>query len=227
MVLLISFVLVLALAGTNVTFGAIVWEGRISSGDDDVEEGVPGGGVDLSSSDLEMPYEDEGKGNPQVIGLRFVNVAIAQGAQISGAYIEFEVDEDKGGTQVVNLIIDGELSPDAAAFSSSANVANRPRTTAKVQWSVPNWTTLGVKSQTVDISAIIQEIVNQDGWKSGNALVLALGDDPANSSEGVRCVKSYDGDAFGAALLHIEIPSAFATQPDPADGTVYQDTCGS
>ncbi len=221
---LISFLLVLALAGTNVAFGAIVWEGRISSGDDDVEEGVPGGGIDLSSSDLEMPYEDEGKGNPQVIGLRFVNVAIAQGAQIAGAYIEFEIDEDKGGTQVVNLIIDGELSPDAAAFSSSANVANRPRTTAKVQWGVPKWTTVGVKSQTADISAIIQEIVNQDGWKSGNALVLAIGDDPANPSEGVRCAKSYNGDAFGAALLHIEIPTTIATQPDPADGTLYQDT---
>ncbi|MHC4172725.1 MAG: hypothetical protein ACYTBX_09770 [Planctomycetota bacterium] len=36
-----------------------------------------------------------------------------------------------------------------------------------------------------DISAIIQEIVNQSDWASGNALVLIFNQDPANPSTGV------------------------------------------
>jgi len=56
LIYLFSFVLVLALAGTNVVFGNTVWEGRITFDADDVEEEVPAGSVDFSSSDLEMPY---------------------------------------------------------------------------------------------------------------------------------------------------------------------------
>ena len=53
-VCLISLVLALGLISTNVAFGGKVWESRIDSGNDDAEEDVSGGGIDLSSSDLEM-----------------------------------------------------------------------------------------------------------------------------------------------------------------------------
>ncbi len=188
---------------------------RIATDNDDVEESVDSGSIDMGSSDLEMPYEGTGQSTPQVIGLRYTDIAIPKGIAISGASVMFRVDETKGGTDPVNLIIEGELSADAAAFSSAAlNVTSRARTTAQVQWSVPNWTTGGDEGPdqtTPDITSIIQEIVNQDGWVSGNALVLIISDDPSNPSTGVRC-------AATSPLLHIEASVEAATQPNPADG---------
>ena len=80
MICLIFFVLVLTLAGTNLVFAAAVIERQVNESSDDAEEGVPGGGMDLSSGDLEMPYEDEGMVTPQIIGIRFVDIAIPRGS---------------------------------------------------------------------------------------------------------------------------------------------------
>jgi len=180
-----------------------VSEWRIAHDDDDVEEAVNGGGVSMGSSDLELAYEDTAQGDPQIIGLRFVGIAVPRGATITEAWVRFQVDENKGGTEPVNLVIEGELSPNAAGFApDTLNVSNRPGTAAQVKWSVPNWTTVGDQGPdqtTPSLIPIIQEIVNQDSW-AGGSIVLILRDDPANPSLGVRCAES--GPGFGP-LLHI------------------------
>jgi hypothetical protein len=219
----VSLVLAFSLASSNVVFGGIKWEVGISSGSDAVEEGDPGGNMDTGSSDLEMPYENTGQSNKQVIGLRFLNVDIPKGTDIVDAYIEFTVDETKGGSEPVSLLIEGELTPDAAAISSSAkDVTNRTRTTAKVVWGPVNWTSPGIKDQTSNIASVIQEIINQDGWAAGNALVLIISDNPDNPSTGLRCAVS--GSGASAPWLHIEFGSEYATEPMPADGSVHEDT---
>jgi len=183
---------------------APVTEWRIADEADDVEEAVATGSIDIASSDLELPYENTGQGNLQITGLRFTGIPIPKGATITDAWVRFQVDEDKGGTEPVNLIIEGELSPNPATFSSAAkDISNRPRTTAQVQWSVPNWTTVGDQGPdqtTPSIASIIQEIVNQDGW-AGGSIVLMFRDNPATPSTGVRCAEAGPGD--DAALLHI------------------------
>jgi hypothetical protein len=183
-------------------------EWRIADDADDAEEhGDWDAGVmeSLTSSDLEMPYEDTGMGEMQIIGVRFTGIPIPQGATITEAWVRFQVDETKGGTQAVNLIIEGELSLDAAGFTSDAfNVSSRPTTTAQVQWSVPNWDTVGDQGPdqtTPSIAPIIQEIVNQNGW-AGGTIVLMFRDDPANPSLGIRCAEA--GPGGDAVLLHIE-----------------------
>jgi len=213
-ILLTSFVLVLALAGTNAAFAGRVWENRIS---DDAEEFLPGGDIDTGSSDLELPYEGTGKSTPQVIGLRFSDVGIPQGARITKAYVELQCDETKGGTEAVSLLIEGDLSPDAAKFAEvTNNVTGRPRTAAQVVWVPADWISEGQRDQTSDIASIIEEIINQPGWASGNALALIISDDPANPSEGVRCAEAGPGNT--AALLHIEWTVSYAMDPNPADG---------
>ena len=128
------------------------------------------------------------------------------------------MDETKGGTQPVNLIIEGELTPDAPSFvDATNNITNRPSwTAANVMWSVPNWTMGSEKFQTPDISTIIQEIVNQDGWANSNALILIFKDD--GTSTGIRCAEAFDGESTAAPLLHIEFVCNTATDPAPADG---------
>ena len=59
--------------------------------------------------------------------------------------------------------------------------------------------------QSPDLAAVLNEIISQEGWASGNALALAIRDDKDNPSTGLRCVESVDGEASAAPRLHIEV----------------------
>ncbi|MHC4533432.1 MAG: LamG-like jellyroll fold domain-containing protein [Planctomycetota bacterium] len=221
LIYLFSIVLVLALAGTNVTLGD-VWEGRVLEDSDDTEELDPSGTPEAGSSDLEFPYEDPGMGDKQLVAIRWQDVGVPKGAAILNAWIEFTVDEIEEDLHV-SVIIEGELNPNPLAFDESLpfEIANRqPRTTAKAIYEPEHWAEVGAKHQTSDISPVIQEIVNQDGWASGNALVLIIRDNPANPSKGNRTAEADAGGTDIATLLHIEFTLGNAGAPSPADGAI-------
>jgi len=216
----VSLVLVLGLISTNPAFGGKIWETRVSGGENDAEQDVSSGGMDVTSSDLEI-FDD---GGLQVIGLRFVNIPIPKGAIVDDAYIEFTCDETKGGTDPVSAIIEGQLDPNPPPFTDAVNnISSRPTTTAKAVWNPVNWTEIGQTDQTSKITSVIQEIIDQDGWAMGNALVLILRDNPDNPSLGIRCAKC-SSEPASAPLLHIEFRGKFAVEPVPADGSLYEDT---
>ncbi len=214
---LFLFVLVLSFIAANVTFAGTVIEIGITNGNDSVEE-ESSGNMYMDSSDLELP-------DGQVIGLRYLNVELPQSATIIEAYIVFTVDELESDDPA-NLIIQGELVPDAPPFEAvDGNLRNRTTTVAATKWSPEHYPTAGVKVQTPDISAVIMELINQAGWASGNALAIIINDDPENPSVGHRTVES--GSGAQAALLHIEYSTKKAIMPDPRDGSVYRDTWAS
>ena len=135
------------------------------------EENNSTGSIDLGSTDLELITD--GTTN-QTVGIRFTNLAVDQGANVTSAFVQFETDELSADP--ITITIQGELSTNASAFSTTANdVTTRTRTVASLSWSPGNWTQLnetGTEQKTVDISSIINEIVGQGGWANGNSLVL-------------------------------------------------------
>jgi hypothetical protein len=169
---------------------------RIAGGNDDVEE-APDGGIYTGSSDLELIY-DSYNGGSQVVGLRFTGLAIPQGATIINAYIQFTVDERNSGT--TNLTIKGHDSDDAPSFSTNSyNVSGRTQTSATVNWNnIPSWNSVGASGsdqRTPNIASIVGEIVNRNGWSSGNDMVFII------SGTGERTVESYNGSSSKAPLL--------------------------
>ena len=135
------------------------------------EEDNSDGSMNLSSTDLELVNDG---GTNQTVGVYFSGVAVEQGATINSAYVQFETDEAETGA--INITIEGQLSTNASTFTTGVNnVSSRTTTVASESWSPANWNTVGeagANQRTVDISSIIQEIVNQGGWSSGNSLVL-------------------------------------------------------
>ncbi len=148
--------------GTTTSFIAAQW----------AEQNNSSGAVDISvSSDIEMVNDG---GTNQTVGFRFTNVSIAQGATIGNAYVQFQADETSTGT--VNITIKGQLSTNAPVFTTTnSSISGRTKTVASKTWSPATWTTVGdagAAQRTVDVAPIIQEIVNQGGWASGNSIVL-------------------------------------------------------
>jgi hypothetical protein len=168
---------------------------RIASGGDDVEQSATGS-IYTNSTDLELVFD----GNDQTVGLRFVGVNIPKGALITKAYVQFQADEAQ--SEVTTLAIRGELSGNAAAFpTTSGSLTARPRTSALANWSPVAWNTVGEagpNQRTTELAGVIQEIVSQAGWASGNALALFV------TGTGHRTAEAYEGGATIAPLLHIE-----------------------
>jgi chitodextrinase len=180
----------------TVTVTPTIVERRIANGMDDVEEFV-NGQMQTNSSDLELVYE-AGTPQNQIIGLRFPNLAIPQYAQITSAYIEFEVDEVS--TAPTSLVIKVEDSDNAAIYTNTVrSVSSRSTSSLTVTWNdVASWSTVNVKHRSPDISSLIQYIVNKGAWVSGNALAISI------SGTGTRTAESVEGEATAAPLLHIE-----------------------
>lgn len=177
---------------------------RVSAGIDDVEE-VYSGGMNNISNDLELIYDS----SAQTVGMRFNGVKIPQGAVITNAYIQFKADESSSRT--VNLTINGEASANASMFTTTPrNLSRRPRTSNSVAWSPPAWSRrgdMGAAQQTPNLKPIVQEIVNQPGWVSGNSLVIII-----TGKSNKRVAKSFEGDPSSAPLLHVE----YSTSAQPA-----------
>ncbi len=164
----------------------------------DAEE-LADGSMRIDSSDLELVRDDSQWGD-QVVGIRFANIRIPRGSQIKRAYLQFAVAEIS--TEETDLAIHAELAENTEAFLNvNHNIKTRQKTSTSVKWAPEPWNVIDEQSEkqrTPDLSALIQEVITQEGWQEGNAMVFII------SGSGKRVAKSYDGDQQNAPFLSIE-----------------------
>jgi hypothetical protein len=169
-------------------------ERQISADIDDAEEDVSDGGMYMDSSDLEMVEESQ----TQIVGIRFRNLTIPPYALITKAYLQFTADESNSESTTLN--INGEKSANASAFvDSSHNISAREKTNASVTWSPSAWISgaSGAAQKTEDLKTLVQEIVDNQEWRSGNAMAFII------SGSGKRVAVSFDNPEK-AAKLYVE-----------------------
>ncbi len=178
-------------------------ESRVSGAADDAEEKASGS-ISGNINDLELGFDGSTR---QTVGLRFAGIDIPKGAIITNAYIQFTTDEVSTGA--ISLLIRAQDSDDAAAFTTTKfDVSSRPITDASVGWTPADWTIrgeAGAGQRTPDLKAIIQEIIDRDGWVALNDIAFVI-----TGTTGTRTAKSFDGNAAAAPLLHLEyyVPAA-------------------
>ena len=87
MICLVS--VVLGLLATSAAFG-LTFDIRIAGDMDDFEQHLNNGDMDGGSTDLELAYEDDADPatDEQVIGLRFVNISIRNGTQVTSGQLK-------------------------------------------------------------------------------------------------------------------------------------------
>jgi len=171
---------------------------QVISYQDDAEENVG------ANQSLYYDHEDLDLGgfsttsNDSIVGIRFQNVSIPQGATIHSAYLEFTANVY--GDTATSLTVEGEDIDDAAPFSAVAdNLKDRTGTTETVTWNIATSTpwSAGSSYQTPDLTDIVQEIVGRGGWASGNSMVFRL------SGTGKRDIRAYDANSSTAPKLHV------------------------
>ncbi len=176
----------------------------IAANSDDAEEqgpdgtGNPTGTVYLTSSDIELVTDNDTSGGysggTQTVGLRFTAMTIPVGATITSAYLTFRAiaaDAPMNNTGPTNLTIRGQLTANAPTFTTAiGNITSRAVTTASASWAPTSWTT-GTDYNSPSLVGVIQEIVNQGTWASGNALAV---DHHRNRSPRISSLRHGAGD---------------------------------
>ncbi len=152
------------------------------------------------------------------IGIRFLNVTIPKGSCIIAAHLIVTAQQSDAYDPyaAVNSIISGNDEDEAAAFSTLADYQSRcgtvcgganndKRTTAQVTWNDIEGFTAETEYVSPEIKTIIQEIIDRNGWVSGNPLALFWEDHAGNSDSDVwRRVYSHEASPAKAVKLYIE-----------------------
>lgn len=177
----------------------------VKSVSDDAEQNLNNNSMNLTSTDLELPYESK----EQMIGIRFDQINIPKGSTITNSYVKYQIDEYKTGD--VTLYIKGESTKSAIAFTSDMkNISDRTPTSAVALWINPPEASIGDTIQSPDLSEIIQEIIDRSDWEAGGDIAFLMG---KHSGSGRRTVESLNGDATGAPKLYVNYstPSGLGT----------------
>ncbi len=160
----------------------------VAQQNDDAEE-ESDGNMYRGSSDLEFMADGS---DLQKIGIRFQSVDIPQGAIITSAKIRFYLDNTRN-EGAIDIKIVGHKTANSPEFPDSDydithRINNNP-TDASVIWTPPA-TSLDVGDDFYadGLSTIAQEIVNQSGWVSGNAMTFLF---QRESGDGAHEVESY------------------------------------
>ncbi len=171
--------------------------------------------------DYEPVRNDRFAGEITELGLRFQDVPIPQGADIQSAEIIFTAANPN--VNVNNrpaLSISVEEADDTVAFDTTA--PNRPSdrtwSTTNLSWGVGHlvaqggplnqggdWV-VGNTYTTVDMSSLVQRVVDRSGWCGGNSMAFRIEQEaflfgPAGSVR--RTVSSYDDDPARAPVLRV------------------------
>ncbi len=203
-----------------------------ASTDDGEEVGVDGvwgtgpGYMYLNSPDIELVRDDEAPtAGAQIVGLRFNGINIPKGATITNAYITFRAvaaDAPNTNNGATNVTIKAHDTDNAGTFTTTAyNISSRITTSASVSWSsIASWTT-GVSYNTPALNSVVQEVVNRNGWTSGNSMAFII------TGSGSRSAESWDDAAANQPVLTIQYTTIAisgvvtnVTLPQGSDGAV-------
>jgi len=161
----------------------------VSRSEDDAEEGT-NGKVDLANEDLDLG-QLSGFESAAKIGIRFDGIRVSKGKRIKQAYLKFTKEGNRAKSKPTKLTWRAELTPDAESFRKEPkNISSRKLTKSSVVWSPQPWDpkrNQDERPQTPDLSALVQEVIDQQEWKEGNAIVLIV------SGTGERDAMSFDG----------------------------------
>jgi hypothetical protein len=167
----------------------------------------PSGFTYVSSSDLEFGH-DPSHGD-QVVAVRFVDLGIPAGARILWAEIVFTADGRSDGE--LRLVVWGERAADGAPFvedparEPSGGLSSRPRTAATALWALDEPWRPRERYATPDLAAIVQEVVDLDGWHDRAALVLLFeAEEPGTTFRRAVSVSASADDDTTVARLHVD-----------------------
>ncbi|MEE9320318.1 MAG: PilC/PilY family type IV pilus protein [Granulosicoccus sp.] len=176
------------------TCGEVNLLARLKGDKNDAVESLVDDEVTIDGAVLSMSRQSNGASD-QLVGLRFTKLLVPQGATITSARLEFTAESDS--SEPTSLQIRAEDINESKKFKDDdENISDRNTSSAVQSWTPGSWTENN-KYQTDDISHVLQEVIDRNGWCGGNALSLVI------SGNGVRNAYAYESGANKAPALKV------------------------
>lgn len=147
----------------------------------------------LFDDDLDMGWEGDDF-NILVTGLRFTNILIPQNAKIDSAFLViFSHEEEKDPSTIT---ISGDANANPSTFSLDTLITVRPKTKNQIVWEITELWPIWKQFKSPDLSRIVQEMLDNPKWVSGNAMafILAGQDQGASSKDNARDFESFENE---------------------------------
>jgi hypothetical protein len=138
-------------------------------------------------------------------GVRFQTINVPQGATINSATLTLNINSN---TYSPTTVVEGDDVDDAAAWSNTSRPSQITPTTATVVFNP-----VGTGDKAIDVTAIVQEIVNRAGWVANNDMRFGI----QNTKADYGYLLAYDfnvGNTALSARLDIEYTTTSFT-PTP------------
>ena len=167
---------------------------QISLGTDDAFE-YPVGNIELSTTSISVGHP----GEVHDTGLRWQSVNIPQAATITSAKLSLYLTGDTG---TLSTNIRGIDEDNTVTWASDNRPSQRTKTTATITANEANWNNWAVDSWIdIDITSVIQEIIDRGGWSANNALAIVIEDTSGTGSNYIE-IRAYEyaGNLHGAKL---------------------------
>lgn len=156
--------------------------------------------------------------------LTFRNIPIQKRVTVHKAFIRFTAQSAASATDhdndedEVNIMISGHDTDDSSPPETGEEAFDLDRTTSCINWDeIGHWTD-ETEYDSVDISCVVQEILDRAGWASGNDITIFLEDYASTSTGGTNVTRrAYDYDDTPAKAAKLLI---YYTLDEEMDGGV-------
>ncbi len=163
------------------------------------------------------PYISPGShatGDEWSTALQFTGVTIAQGVTLNSCYLKCTAWETYSASpNVVKFWVSAEAVDNSGALTTTngdLGTTARPRSTATVAWDMSAMTQ--DVEYSVDITTVLQEIINRAGWVSGNTVNIILDTHADCTMNEWQNLWSYAGSAPKAPKLQFDYGAPAPTQ---------------
>ncbi|HCO92614.1 MAG TPA: hypothetical protein DIU00_01465 [Phycisphaerales bacterium] len=145
-----------------------------------------------SSSFAQLPYYTS--------GMVFRNLNIPKGAEIISSYLKVQSYNSRL-SGVVYGKIQAEAVDNAVEFGGSVNIGSLDKTGTSIDWDIDEAWSADTWYTSPDITGVIQEVINRNGWSDGNSLAIIYS--TRLHEGGYRNISSFDRGSDYAPILEI------------------------
>lgn len=168
---------------------------QVSAGADDCRE-INDTTFDGTATEVIAGYSDPDSNDA---AFRWQSLNIAQAASITSAKLSLYLTSSPG---TFSANIRGIDEDNTATWSAGSRPSQRTKTTATINANEANWNNwVNDAWVDIDITSVIQEIIDRAGWAANNALAVAIENTASSGSIwGTFRAYEYAGNLHGAKL---------------------------
>jgi hypothetical protein len=178
------------------------------------DDGEVGDTSTFSNSAINVRFCEDGSENNSAFA-RFTGISIS--GTINAAYVEFRSRGNYSSSPSPTTLIYADDSDNPSAPSDYTDFWSRTRTSASGAWDLGDWVSNGWYGSSIDISSVIQELVDSYTISSDAILILV---DPDGAQTTWRSASTYDDQTADAPKLHIEYTAAGGDTITPLQGKI-------